>query len=246
MAGKKLTASNNEQATQGFSFGRSGNTLRTQGELKVTTFQLREVEDDPVKGRSYGRAVTGKEAIDIVTTHNSAHAEQILQRLEKDIISFKSQAEVTPVTRNVASGESVQERASRYIRGIVLGAVNTCPTKLTVSGKTYLYEKRSISKALNPEDVISIINNAAYVGSQQGTKAEFLETDENFNTKCITQELFERALSMFCEKLRPRLEGEKLYLDDKNVAMFATIDDTATVIQGASAFDENSVSVKFF
>lgn len=245
MAGRKNIVVNNDTPTGTFSFGRSGNTLTSQAIINISVFSLREVTEDPIKGRTYGDTVEGKEAIDIVTSHNVAHKEQILARLKKEILNFKAQREVTPVTRNIAEGESVQDRAARYIRGVVLGAVNTCPTKLSVGGKTYIYEKRNVKRYLNPSEAIKLLNNEAYVGSSQGAKVEFSNDEEKFNIKCVDKDTFEQAIKLFCEELKPRIEGQNLYLDSKLVAIFSAIDSGAQIISGASSFDETKVSVSF-
>lgn len=245
MAGIKQSVSNENAKTSGFSFGRSGNTLRAQGEIKVTTFQLREIKEDPVKGREYGSVVTGQAAVDIVTSHNVAHKEQIIARLQKDIIAFKAVKEVTPVTRNIQPGQTVQDRAAQYIRGIVLGAVNTCPTKLTVGGKTYIYEKRNITRFLDPSEAVKLFSNEAYVGSAQGAKVEFVDDEDTFNQKCIDKATFEEAIALFCKELQPRVQGSSLYLNGVQVAIFSATNEEANMIAGASSFDETSVSVAF-
>lgn len=245
MAGIKSVGNENTTKTSGFSFGRSGNTLRAQSEIRITTFQLREIEEDPVRGRIYGNVVTGQQAVDIVTSHNVAHREQIIARLKKDIISFKAVKEVTPVTRNIQPGQTVQDRAAQYIRGIVLGAVNTCPTKLTVGGKTYIYEKRNITRFLDPSEAIKLFTNEAYVGSAQGAKLDFVEDEDTFNQKCIDKATFEEAINEFCKELQPRVQGSSLYLNGVQVAIFSAINEEANVIAGASTFDETEVSVAF-
>lgn len=240
-----LTKGSNKPKT-GMSLGFNGNTLRVSAEIRAVSFGLREVTEDPSSGKTYGALITGARAVDIVTTYNTANADRILAKLSRNILAWMAEADIIPAAKTVASGQSVQDRCDQYIRGIVLGAVNTCPTKFSVAGKTYIYEPVKVSVQLEAADAIGLIRGESkYFGDAKGDKVN--TTTDVQNSKCVSEDLFTKAMKLFCDELKPHLEGNKLMLGGKLVAEFVSADDTIKdIVSGTSNYDEAKVKPTYY
>lgn len=243
------TGNNNtgDQNQTNFSFGYSGNTLRKEASIHVQGFCLREVTEDPIEGRKYGGTVRGKEAIDIVTTYNVANKAKILAKLRKEILSLKMKMDIIPAIRTIRDGQSLDDRCQQYCRGKVLGVINTCPTRFTVAGKTYLYEKVVSNISIDPDDAAKLIKDEAYLGDPKAeTKVRKIE-DAVDNALCISKEMMQEALDIFSEEFQPRLEGNSLYLDGKRVVDFVKEEDQiGDILSNVSNFDLTETKIKFF
>jgi len=230
--------------TQNATLGRGGNTLTNQAKLTVSTFGLREVSVDPqTDTKKYGNLIQGQAAIDIVSSYNEANSDKKLKNLEvqcRDIVSRKG---ITPQTRVIKADQTIESRASDLIRGQVLGFMNSCPSRFSVAGKTYLYEKIVTTRYAKAENAIKAITNEGYIGSPQGDKIELCSDTEITNILCVSKETLTKAVEKFMEIVEPKIVGDTLYYKDMPVYIFAKEGEVQQITKGLTNYDPSEIKV---
>lgn len=236
-----LTNSGNqsEETTTSASLGSSGGTLTNGGKITATSFNVRECTTDSVGVKQYGAPITGKNAVDIVTTYNIETADKKLSKFREQCEALKRRTGIVAITRSLAADQTVEERSKAYMVGQILGYMNTCPSRFTVAGRTYIYEKTSVTKYLTGEEVMSILIGEAYIGAKDKPSVELKDEEDRTNVFCINQSMLEEAGRIFKEVLSPNLRGNTLYYGDVAIVTFAE-----TKIQDKIAVSANSLDLE--
>lgn len=241
MATRKTAGEN--ATTTNASLGRAGSTLTNDAKITVSSFGLRKQTTETDGTKSYGKLIQGQEAIDIATSYNVANQESKLAKLAIQLNDVKNRTGIQPVVRTLTEGQSVTDRASDYVKGQILGYLNTVPSRFSVAGNTYLYESTKVTKYLSAEDALKVLRKEAYIGNQGTDAVMLLDDQERTNVLCVSKEMLQAGIAKFKEILDPKVQGNSLYYGATKIVDFVSADSVAEITHGQSNFDLSSISV---
>lgn len=232
--------------TQGFSLGNNGNSLRQHGSIRIEAPSLQEYKEENGKRTFVGEAIVGDEAQRILASYMEANKERILERFKTTVDITARKTDFMKKDRGLQDGETVEIRAARYIRGMVLGALNTIPGTINVAGHRYLYSKMSYSKEFDPYELDAVLSGKRSIG--QGEAILPLEdTSGNTSTNVIAvpKDTLQEAVSYFMQKLNIKLQGNTLYANNIAVVSFTSADVNSKILGAAPSYSLDDIKVEF-
>lgn len=241
---KNIVTANNNSEIGGFSLGSSGNSLRQQGKLSVEAPALQEYKVENGRKTFIGEAIVGDEAIKIVASYLSANEDRAFERFVTAVDNVAKKTDFVKKDRGMNPNESVEQRAARYIRGVVLGALNTVPSTFTVGDRHFMYSKMSYTAEYDPYDLDQVMQGKASIGV--GAAIEKIDSSEGRsgnNAIAVSKDLLQKAVSYFMTKLNIVLEGNTLKVNNIPIVSFTTPDVNAKILSAVSTYDLNEIKV---
>lgn len=229
-----LLSSKNSNSSTTFSLNMGGQSMRQIGTVKVEAPVLQEFETENGLKKFVGDPIKGDEAMNIAYSYIEANKERKLEAFKTAVDKAASIKDFVKKDRSLKDGESVTDRAKRWIAGTILGAINTVPSTFTVGGKHYAYSKISNSKMYDPYDLQDVLTGAKSIGlGETITSIEDADGIESTNMMIVPKDLLQDCIKYFVEKLEVKIEGNSVYILGTEAVSFTKGDQNAKIVSAA-------------
>lgn len=241
-----LNTTNSVQTNaKGFTLGMGGQSMRQVGSVKIEAPVLQEFQlKDGVKV-FVGEPITGNQANDIAYSYAEANKARKLEVFKTAVDKAATQKDFVKKDRSLADGETVQERATRYIIGTVMGAINTVPSTFTVAGKHYAYSKISNSKSYDPYDLQDVLTGKKSLGTGEAISSiEDTSGLTSSNMVIVPKDLLQECVTYFVQKLEVKIQGNSLFILGREAVSFTKAEEISNLLSHAK-YDLSEINVGF-
>lgn len=201
-----------------------------------------------VKGLRHfvGNAITGEEARLILASYIDANAEARLNALKQKVDKLATVSDFAVKYRNTALGETISHRARRMVIGIVLSSLSALYGDFEVGDKRYLVSKMSYEREYNAYELEQVLDGTRSIGSGEQIVECEVDGTSYGNMIIVPRELLQQGLDYFCTRLRMRLVGNQLVVNNNVVvAEFATPKEDAKLLPEAPFYDMDEMGLPF-
>lgn len=235
--------SNASNAAPAFSFGGQGLSTRLEGAIIIKAPVLQEFTLQNGIKSFIGDPIVGDEARKIMASYMEANADRRLERFKSMVDQLSKQKDFTKKDRGLDNGETVEQRARRYVLGMVLGALNTTPGTIHVGERAFSVSTFSHRVNYNPYDLQAVLNGTRSLGSGNAILPSDVEGTTSGNFLIVSKDLLQKAVSYFVQTLKIKVQGSTLYANDVPVVSFTTSDQTAKILDTVPSYSLDDLDV---
>lgn len=232
-----------QQQSPGFGFGGQGASTRTEGTISIKAPVLQEFTMKNGIKSFKGDPIVGEEAHRILASYMAANEDRKFERFKTLVDILATQKDFTKKDRGLNPEESVEQRARRYVLGMVLGAINVTPPTIHVGGRAFAVSTFSHRVSYNPYELQAVLEGKRSIGSGNAILPTDTEGTMAGNFVIVSKDLLQKAVKYFVEKLKIRVQGNTLYANDMAVVSFTTADQAAKILDVVPSFNLDDLEV---
>lgn len=230
-------------AGQSFGLGAQGSSTRLQGTISIKAPVLQEYEIKDGKKSFIGEPIVGDEARKILASFMAANEDRRLERFKTQVDELAKKHDFVKKDRGLNDGETVEDRARRYILGMVISAINSAPSIIHVGSRSFTVSTLSRRVEYDPYELQEVLENKRSLGSGNKVLPTDIEGTSRGNLMIVSKDLLQKAVSYFVEKLQIRVQGNTLYANGQTIVSFTTADRTAQILSAIPSFDLEEIKV---